>query len=104
MDLKDVIAKVNEQAMEAHNAYHAGHAEKIGVYFARIKDVINKAFSEYGELLGDVTESATSEKQAENLEETQAKVSGPDVHPAVIDPDGDAQAPGVAQPFEKPLQ
>ncbi len=104
MDLKEVIATVNEKAMEAHKAFHAGHHDTAEGYLGEVRLVIEAYWMEKRKPGQDITGKATSEKPDESLEETQAKVSGPGVQPAVIDP---VPPPGPALPasqFEKPTQ
>lgn len=104
MDLKDVIESVCSSAGEAHSAFHAGHHDTADNYLGEIRTVIQAYFGEISEWAGDVKKSATSEKPTEALKETQAKVSGPGVQPAVIDPDAPASEVLPASQFEKPTQ
>ena len=104
MDLKDVISDVYAWAGEAHSAFHAGHHVKAEEYLAAIENEIGKYMTENPVPAGNVTESATSEKAGETLPETQAKVSGPGVQPAVIDPAAPASEVLPASQFEKPIQ
>ncbi len=104
MDLKDVVANSQVTSAEALSAFNAGHHDKAeGILMAQMIET-GEYFGERTTPAGDVTESATSEKPAETLEETQAKVSGPGVHPAVIDPDAPASEVLPASQFEKPTQ
>ncbi len=104
MDLKDVISDVYAWAGEAHSAFHAGHHVKAEEYLAAIENEIGKYMTENPVPAGNVTESATSEKAGETLPETQAKVSGPGVQPAVIDPAAAARQIGQGQADQKPTQ
>jgi len=104
MDLKEVVETVAEQADEAKRAFHAGHHDNAEAHLGELRLVIEAYWMETrkpGEVLG---ESATSEKPAETIEETQAQVSGPGVHPAVIDPAAAAQQVGGSLTDEKPSQ
>ncbi len=104
MDLKNVIATVNEKAMEAHNAFHAGHRLPAEEYLRQSLDEIQMYFDEQTKPAGDVPESPTSAKSIETLTETQAKVDPPGVQPAVIDPDAPAPEVLPASQFQKPTQ
>lgn len=86
MDLKEAVEKVKNIAESAHSSFHAGRMDDAENYLMVEMQTIARYFDAKTTPEGDVTESATSEKPAETLEETQAKVSGPGVHPAVIDP------------------
>lgn len=97
MDLKAVIASVNDKAMEAHNAFHAGHHDVAKGYLDRIGSEIATYLYKPATPAADVTESATTVKDSETLAETQEKVSAPGVHPAVIDPDAVAQQKALDQ-------
>lgn len=104
MDLKDVIAKVNEVAMEAHNAFHAGHQDVAEAYLRKSLDQIQMYFDEQTKPAGDVTESATSEKSAETLPETPAEVPGDSVAAAALGSQAAASEVLPASQFEKPSQ
>ncbi|MBA7563308.1 hypothetical protein ES708_04963 [subsurface metagenome] len=104
MDLKDVISDVYAWAGEAHSAFHAGHHDKAEECLKDIGAEIGTYLDEKPTPAGNVTESATSEKPGETLPETQAKVSGPGVQPAVIDPAAPASEVLPASQFEKPIQ
>lgn len=104
MDLKEAIEKVKIKAESAHSSFHAGRQHDAENYLGETRTVIQAYFGELDPYAGNVTELATSEKSAETLEETQAKVSGPGVHPAVVDP---VVEPGEVLPasqFAKPNQ
>ncbi len=104
MDLREVIAKVKNIAESAHSSFHAGRLDDAENYLMVEMQTIARYFDGKTTPAGDVTESATSEKPAETLEETQAKVSGPGVHPAVVDPVLPASQFGGSLTDEKPTQ
>jgi len=95
MDLSEVVSSVYADSAEAHSAFHAGHHDKAEEYLASIENDIGQYVRENPKPPGGVTESPTSEADAETLTETQEQVSAPGVQPAVIDPAAAAQpAPG----------
>ena len=126
MDLKDVIEKVNEQAMEAHNAFHAGQHDVAEVHLGRIWWLIEDELPKTGRPQSDVTESITSEKPAALPEEKPEELLGDAVNPAaysreladqkpaevpvapaqpaVVDPAAAAQQIGTGQAEQKPTQ
>ncbi|MBA7630458.1 hypothetical protein ES703_37980 [subsurface metagenome] len=104
MDLKDVVANLQVTSAEALSAFNAGHHDKAEERLMAQMIETGKYFDEKTKPAGDVTGSATSEKPAESLEETQAKVSGSGVHPAVIDPVAAAQQIGTGSVEPKPPQ
>lgn len=100
MDLKDVVSSVYANAAEAHKAFHAGHHDTAENYLKSVMIQVGKYLGEEAPESALVAEQATSEKPAETLEETQAKVSGPGAQPAVIDPAAAARSigSGAAEP------
>lgn len=101
MDLKDVIASVDKKAMEAHNAFHAGHHDVAKGYLDRIgSEIANYLYS--GETpAGDVTESATSEKPKETSKEKPAQGPKAAVRPAAVDPVFGSQKDGHVPESQK---
>lgn len=97
MDLKDVIAKVNKQAMEAHNAFHAGHHDVAELHLGRIWWLIEDGLPGHGTKKSDVTESATSEKMDAELKELPHPAVGPEAQPAAGDPAAAAQQKALDQ-------
>ena len=91
MDLKDVIEDVRVKAIEAHNAFHAGHGDVAENYLGEISVAIDAYFIKPTTPAGDVTESATSEKPAETQTEKPAEVPGAQVRPAAVVPEKLAQ-------------
>lgn len=104
MDLKDVVQSVQHSALEASNAFHAGHHDNAEKYLYEIEKLVVEYLRMPSLRDGDVTGSATSETPTETLQETQAKVSGPGVQPAVIDPDTPDSKALPATQFVKPTQ
>jgi len=104
MDLREVVDKVQTTAKSAYSSFHAGRPADAEKYLYTLEKLVVEYSSLQAKPVSDVTGSATSEKKAETLEETQAKVSGPDVHPAVIDPAEAAQQVGGSLTDEKPTQ
>jgi len=104
MDLREVVERVLNTAKSAYSSFHAGRPADAEKYLYVLEKLVVDYSSMQATTAGDVTETATSEKPAESLEETQAKVSGPGVHPAVIDPAAAAQQIGKRQANEKPTQ
>lgn len=102
MDLKEAVEKAKNIAESAHSSFHAGRLDDAENYLMVEMQTIARFFDAKKTPASNVPESATSEKPAETLEETQAKVSGPGVHPAVIDPAAAAlkigQTPGASKP------
>ena len=104
MDLKDVIAKVKVGQEEAELAFHAGHHEVSENFLMQAMVLLCKYFDEKTKPAGDVTESATSEKPADEQTETPAEV--PDAQAAAA-PGAQAAASQVKPPGlqgEKPPQ
>jgi len=104
MDLREVVDKVQTTAKSAYSSFHAGRPADAEKYLYTLEKLVVEYSSMQATPAGDVNGSATSEKPAEPLVETQAKVSGPDVHPAVIDPDAAAQQVVDYMKDEKPPQ
>jgi len=104
MDLKEVIESVNEKAMEANNAFHAGHQIVAQRYLQESCELIGKFFDEKGMSATDVTESATSEKPAEDQKDTPAKVPGAAIPATQFDPAAAAQQIGTGSAEPKPPQ
>ena len=104
MDLKEIVAKNKNIAESAHSSFHAGRLDDAENYLMVEMQTIARYFNGKTTSAGDVNESATSEKPAETLEETQEKVSGPGVHPAVVDPAPAAGKVLPASQFAKPTQ
>ncbi len=104
MDLQNVVSDVFANAAEAHKAFHAGHHDTAEEYLASIENDIGQYIREHPTTSAVVAEQVTSEKPAETLEETQAKVSGPGAQPAVIDPAAAARSAGTGAAEPKPPQ
>ena len=75
MDLKDVLAKVKVGQEEAELAFHAGHHEVSENFLMQAMVLLCKYFDEKTKQEGDVTESATSEKPADETKEKPAPAS-----------------------------
>ncbi len=97
MDLKDVIVTVRERAMEATNAFHAGHHDVAEQYLLEQLLEIQKYFNEKPTPAGDVTESTSSSPDAGPPEEKPAAVPGASAQPAVGDPAAAAQQKALDQ-------
>lgn len=104
MDLKEVIEVITEHVKEAHNAFHAGHPDFSRVRIEDVKIAVEDYFRANPKPESDVTESATTEKPDEKLQEKPAEVPGSPAQPAAVDPAAAALGVGVVQPFEKPTQ
>jgi len=104
MDLKEVVERAKTTTESAYSSFHAGRHDDSEKYLCVVAKTINEYFGVPPTPLEHVTKSATSEKSEETIEETQAKVSGPGVHPAVIDPAAAAQQVGGSLTDEKPNQ
>ncbi len=91
MDLKEIIAKVKNIAESAHSSYHAGRDGNAEEYLGKIRREITAYFEGPAKPAGDVTESATSEKPADEKKETPAEVPGAQVRPAGVLPEKLAQ-------------
>lgn len=97
MDLKDVIATVREKAIEAHNAFHAGHHDVAEQYLAGIRAQIVEYERAPEQRTEDVTESATSEKPAEASPATPAAPGGPAAQAGAVLPADAAQQKALDQ-------
>ncbi len=104
MDLKDVIADVSEKAIEAHNAFHAGHGDVAENNLDEIRLKVAAYFDLTVQLRGDVTESVTSEKPEATLAATPAQGSAAEAHPGGIVPFAENQNQKQASTAEKPNQ
>ena len=89
MDLKDVVEKVNRDALEALNAFHAGHHDTAEKYLYEIEKKVVEYLRVPATPAGDVTKSATSETSAEKKEEKLAQDPGSPAQPAAT-PGADA--------------
>ncbi|MBA7636122.1 hypothetical protein ES703_43737 [subsurface metagenome] len=101
MDLKDVVSSVYANAAEAHKAFHAGHHDTAENYLKSVKIQVEKYLDEKPPTSAEVAEQVTSAMGDETLTETQAKVSGPGVQPAVIDPVAAARSAGTGAAEQK---
>lgn len=104
MDLHDVADIVEEHAMEAHRAFHAGHKEVTYEYFKTIMETIRECFNTMSPQEASELAKATSEKEIQDQTEKPAEVPGAVVKPTAVDPAAAAQQIGSPQGPEKPLQ
>lgn len=104
MDLKDVIATVNEKAMEAHSAFHAGHHDVAEQHLRRLTVEVDQYFRESSTSAGDVTESTTSEKPDATEQEKPAEVPGAALPATQFDSRAAAQQIGTGSAEPKPNQ
>ena len=104
MDLKDVVEKVNRDALEALNAFHAGHHDTAEKYLYEIEKQVVEYLRVPASPAGDVTESATSEKPDEVQKDTPAKVLGDSAQPVTPGAAAAAQQVGQSPEAEKPTQ
>jgi len=88
MDLHTVADIVEEHAIEAHTAVHAGHPETTYEYFKTIMEQIRTFFNEMSPAEVAALAETTSEKPKETSQETPAQ--GPEA----------AVQPGGIVPFE----
>ena len=104
MDLKDVIADVREKAIEAHNAFHAGHGDVSEKYLLEIAEKI----VEYLEITipkkVDVTEATDIQTPANEQTEKPAAAPGASLHPGPFGPDAAARQAGHPEEAEKQTQ
>ena len=82
MDLHTVADIVEEHAIEAHTAVHAGHPETTYEYFKTIMEQIRTFFNEMSPAEVAALAETTSEKPKETLPETPAQAPGAQVRPA----------------------
>lgn len=104
MDLKDVIAKVENEVKEAGLAFHAGHHEVANRMLRNAYAAIRHYFSELSpEQVNELTET-TTEKPADADEPTLAEGLGMIPVPQPSHPGAVVQTPGAEQANEKPVQ
>lgn len=82
MDLKEIVEQVENSAKEARSAYHAGHRDVAEEWLGKIGIQIAGYITDKAMPAGDVTESATSEKETEAQTEKPAEVPGAPAQPA----------------------
>ena len=104
MDLKDVIATVDQEANEAHRAFHAGHKENAEQHLMTTMMTIGKYLDEQTTPAGDVTESATSSQDAKAETEKPAAVPGAPAKARGVVPFADPSKPLPASQFVQPNQ
>ena len=97
MDLREVIAKVKTAAEGAHSSFHAGRRKDAEKYLFEITNVIVKCYSVPAMPAGDVTESATNEKQTGPQKETPAAPGGPAAQAGAVLPAAAAQQKALDQ-------
>ena len=104
MDLKDVIADVRQKAIEAHNAFHAGHKDVARNYLGEIRSEIQVFFGEGKEPWGDVTAPTDKQKPAEVQSEKPDEVPDAQVRPAAVLPADEGSQVHPASQLQKPTQ
>ena len=104
MDLHTVADIVEEHAIEAHRAIHAGHPETSYEYFKTIMEQIRAFFNEMSPEEVGALAKTTSEKAEEAPRETPAEVPGARLHQAAVDPAGDTRELPAVPESEKPTQ
>ena len=104
MDLKDVIGEVKRDLEEADRAFHAGHHDTAKKFLNGVRLVIKANIELVDTTAGDVTESATNEKEKGKVAETKAEEPRPAAQPAAVDPAEAAQEIGSQRPAEKPTR
>jgi len=104
MDLREVIEKVKIAAESAHSSFHAGRRDDAERYLYKVGNLVVGCLPVPATPAGDVTESATSEKPAEEHAEKPAEVPGAPAQPAEVGPVLPASQFGVSQKDEKPTQ
>lgn len=104
MDLREAIERVKIEAESAYSSFHAGRRDDAEKYLGIVHADIHEWFGVAATPAGDVNETATSEKPAEEAAEKPAEVPGAVlpasqfVHPA------SAQQVGGSLTDEKPTQ
>lgn len=99
MDLKEVIEKVNADAMEAYNAFHAGHKDVAEEHLARVAVLIDDYEPLYPKQHEDVTKSA----QGENMGENTVSIPAEQASPGTATSENDASALEKTE-FEAPAE
>lgn len=97
MDLHDVLGTVELAYGEAKRAFHAGHHDDSEKLLMEVMLALGKYFDERTTPAGDVTESATSEKPAEEKTETPAEAPGAVLPASQFDPAASAQQKALDQ-------
>ena len=104
MDLKDVIKSNREKAIEAHNAFHAGHSDVAENYLMEQMLKTCAYFDGKITLPGGVNEPTDKLKPAEVQSEKPAAVPGDAVRPAAVLPADEGSKVLPASQFQKPNQ
>ena len=91
MDLHTVADFVEDLAIEANKAIHAGHPETSYKYFKTIMEQIRTLFNEMSPNEVAALAETTSEKPAETQTEKPVEVPGAQIRPAAVVPEKLAQ-------------
>jgi len=97
MDLKEAIERVKTAAESAHSSFHAGRHEDAENYLFEVEKVVVEYLRMTATPAGDVTETATSETETEQSEETPEKAAGDRVQPGAVLPDVAGQQKALDQ-------
>ena len=104
MDLHDVADIVEEHAIEAHRAIHAGHSETCYKYFKVIMEQIRAYFEQMSPAEVAALAEVTSEKPLETLPEKPDEVPGAEAHPGGIVPFDEVRKQKPALQSETPTR
>jgi len=104
MDLREVIEKVKIAADSAHSSFHAGRRDDAERYLYKVGNLVVGCLPMPATPAGDVTESATSEKPAEEHAEKPAEVPASHPIPASYDLGAVGRGVGGSLTDEKPTQ
>ena len=104
MDLKDVIAIVDQEANEAHRAFHAGHHENAEKHLYTIEKTVVEYLRMPATPAGDVTKATEKQVPEDEQKEKPAEVPGAPAPIRGVVPFAAARQNSQSPEAEKPTQ